>query len=102
MQQESAQIGLQEGFVDVAGTRVFYVHAGNGPPMLLIHGLVGSSANWRDTIPALAQHSSVYAIDLVNMGRSQRIGGLDPRLRATARRIIAVMDALHLAQADVV
>jgi pimeloyl-ACP methyl ester carboxylesterase len=102
MQQESAQIGLQEGFVDVAGTRVCYVHAGSGPPMLLIHGLVGSSANWRDTIPALAQHSSVYAIDLVNMGRSQRIGGIDPRLRATARRIIAVMDALHLAQADIV
>jgi pimeloyl-ACP methyl ester carboxylesterase len=112
MQQESAQIGLhevglqelelEEGFVDVAGTRVFYIHAGSGPPVLLIHGLLGSSANWRDVIPALAQHSSVYAIDLLNMGRSQRIGGIDPRLRATARRIIAVMDALHLAQADIV
>ena len=107
MQQESAQLGpqeaeLEEGFVNVAGTRVFYLHAGSGPPMLLIHGLVGSSANWRDIIPALAQHSSVYAIDLVNMGRSQRVGGLDPRLHATARRIAAVMDALHLAQADIV
>jgi pimeloyl-ACP methyl ester carboxylesterase len=112
MQQESAQlgfqkvglqeVGLEEGFVDVAGARVFYIHAGSGPPMLLIHGLVGSSSNWRHNIPALAQHFSVYAIDLVNMGRSQRIGGVDPRLHATARRIVAVMDALHLANADVV
>lgn len=102
MQQESTQLGLQEGFVNVAGARVFYVHAGSGPPMLLIHGLVGSSANWRDMIPALAQHASVYAIDLLNMGRSQRVGGVDPRLRPTARRMIAVMDALNLAQADVV
>jgi pimeloyl-ACP methyl ester carboxylesterase len=102
MQQETPQLGLQEGFVDVAGARVFYVHAGSGPPMLLIHGLIGSSANWSDILPGLAQHASVYAIDLVNMGRSQRVGGLDPRLRATAKRIVAVMDALHLTEADIV
>jgi pimeloyl-ACP methyl ester carboxylesterase len=102
MQQKSTEVGLQEGYVDVSGARVFYVHAGSGPPMLLIHGLIGSSANWRDTIPALAEHASVYAIDLLNMGRSQRVGGVDPRLRATARRIIAVMDALGLAKADIV
>src|SRR5438034_8912854 len=102
MQQESTQLGFEEGFVNVAGARVFYLHAGSGPPMLLIHGLVGSSANWRQMIPTLAQHASVYAIDLLNMGRSQRLGGLDPRLRPTARRIIGVMDALHVEQAGVV
>jgi pimeloyl-ACP methyl ester carboxylesterase len=70
--------------------------------MLLIHGLVGSSANWRNNIGALAQHASVYAIDLVNMGKSQRVGGLDAGLTATANRIVAVMDALNLAEADIV
>ena len=102
MKQESPQLGFDEGYVTVAGASVFYLHAGSGPPMLLIHGLVGSSSNWREMIPALAQHASVYAIDLLNMGRSQRIGGVDARLRPTARRIIAVMDALHLAKADIV
>jgi pimeloyl-ACP methyl ester carboxylesterase len=70
--------------------------------MLLIHGLVGSSANWRNNIDALAQHASVYAIDLVNMGKSQRVGGLDAGLGATANRIVAVMNALDLAEADIV
>jgi pimeloyl-ACP methyl ester carboxylesterase len=70
--------------------------------MLLIHGLVGSSANWRNNIGALAQHASVYAIDLVNMGKSQRVGGLDAGLTATANRIVAVMDALNLSEADIV
>jgi pimeloyl-ACP methyl ester carboxylesterase len=70
--------------------------------MLLIHGLVGSSRNWRNNIDALAQYASVYAIDLVNMGKSQRVGGVDPGLRAAADRIIAVMDALGLAEADIV
>lgn len=102
MKQETPQPRYEDGFVDVIGARVHYLHAGSGRPMLLIHGLVGSSANWQGNIDALAQHASVYAIDLVNMGKSQRIAGLDPGLRASANRIAAFMDALHLAAADVV
>jgi pimeloyl-ACP methyl ester carboxylesterase len=102
MMQEAEQPGCEEAFVDVVGARVCYRHAGSGRPMLLIHGLFGSSANWRNNIGALAEHGSVYAIDLVNMGRSARVGGLDAGLRATANRIVAVMDALDLAEADIV
>ena len=102
MKQETPQPGYEEAFVDVAGVRVHYLHAGSGRPMLLIHGLVGSSINWRNNIAALSEHASVYAIDLVNMGKSQRVGGLDAGLRATANRIVAVMNALGLTQADIV
>jgi 4,5:9,10-diseco-3-hydroxy-5,9,17-trioxoandrosta-1(10),2-diene-4-oate hydrolase len=102
MMQEAPQSGYEEAFVDVAGARYYYLHVGSGRPMLLIHGLLGSSRNWRNNIDALAQHAAVYAIDLVNMGKSQRVGGLDPGLRATARRIIAVMDALELPEVDLV
>ncbi len=102
MKQETTEPRYEEGFVDVVGARVYYIHAGNGKPILLIHGLVGSSANWRNNIDALAQHGSVYAIDLVNMGKSERVGGVDAGLAATANRIVAVMDALDLAEADIV
>jgi pimeloyl-ACP methyl ester carboxylesterase len=102
MQQETPQSGYEEGFADVLGARVHYFHAGTGAPMLLIHGLVCSSANWRGNIDALAQQASVYAIDLVDMGRSPRAGGLDPTLKATANRIVEVMDALNLPKADIV
>jgi pimeloyl-ACP methyl ester carboxylesterase len=102
MTQEAPQSSYEEAYVDVNGARVHYLHAGIGPPMLLIHGLVGSSENWRNNIAALAQNASVYAIDLVNNGKSQRIDGLDVSLRATANRIVAIMDALGLAAADIV
>ena len=71
-------------------------------PLLLIHGLVGSSANWLGCIHALAQVASVYAIDQINMGKSQRIAGLDAGLEATADRVAATMAALGLATADIV
>jgi len=102
MMQGTSQPGYEEAFVDVAGVRVHYLHAGSGRPTLLIHGLVGSSANWRNSIDALAQHASVYAIDLVNMGKSQRVEGLDAGLRATANRVLAIMNALDLYEADIV
>jgi 4,5:9,10-diseco-3-hydroxy-5,9,17-trioxoandrosta-1(10),2-diene-4-oate hydrolase len=102
MQQEPVRTGCEEGFVDVAGARVHYLHAGTGKPMILIHGLVGSCANWRTNIGALAHQGSVYAVDLMNMGKSERVAGLDPGLKATASRIVALMDSLNLAEADII
>jgi pimeloyl-ACP methyl ester carboxylesterase len=102
MTQQASQSSYEEAFVDVAGARVYYLRAGSGTPMLLIHGLLGSSRNWRHNIDALAEHATVYAIDLVNMGKSERVEGLDPGLRAAANRIVAVMNALKIPEADFV
>jgi pimeloyl-ACP methyl ester carboxylesterase len=102
MQEESPPSEYQEAFVEVIGVRLHYLHAGTGTPMFLIHGMIGSSANWRNNVEALAQNASVYAIDLLNMGKSQRVEGLDVSLKATANRIAAAMDSLGLAKADIV
>lgn len=90
-----------EAFVNVRGSRVHYLHAGSGKPMLLIHGLVGSSRNWHDNISALSENASVYAIDLLNVGKSDRILGIDAGLEATADRVAATIEALGLDHADV-
>lgn len=102
MEQGAPQPNCEEGFIEVAGARVHYLHAGSGKPMLLIHGLLGSSENWRNNIDALAGNASVYAIDLVNMGKSARVTGVDAGLVATAHRIVSIMDALKLRNADIV
>ncbi len=90
-----------EAFVAVAGVKVHYQYAGSGYPLLLLHGLVGSARNWQQNIGFLAQDASVYAVDLFNMGESERVPGLDAGLEATADRIVAFMDALGLDEADI-
>jgi 4,5:9,10-diseco-3-hydroxy-5,9,17-trioxoandrosta-1(10),2-diene-4-oate hydrolase len=92
---------IEEAFVLVDGNKVHYQRAGTGRPLLLLHGLVGSLKNWRRNISFLSRDSSVYAIDLFNMGQSARIPGLDAGLEATADRLSAYMDALGLGEADV-
>ena len=97
--RQDEEIG--EAFVSVAGVKVHYQHAGSGHPLLLLHGLVGSARNWERNIRFLAQDASVYAVDLFNMGESERVPGLDAGLEATADRITAFMDELGLDEADI-
>jgi 4,5:9,10-diseco-3-hydroxy-5,9,17-trioxoandrosta-1(10),2-diene-4-oate hydrolase len=92
---------IQEEFVLVNGAKIHYQRAGTGRPLLLLHGLVGSAKNWRLNISFLAGHSTVYAVDLFNMGESDRVPGLDAGLEATADRLAAYMDALGLDEADI-
>ena len=45
-----------------------------GPPVVCVHGLGGSHANWHDLGPLLAARHRVYAIDLAGHGRTPRAG----------------------------
>jgi pimeloyl-ACP methyl ester carboxylesterase len=92
---------VEDRYIEVAGAKVHYHFAGTGRPLLLLHGLVGSGSNWRQNIGFLSRHASVYAIDLFNMGESDRVPGLDASLEATADRIVALMEALGLESADI-
>jgi len=102
VQRESTEPEYEEAFADVDGVRLHYVHAGTGTPMFLIHGLIGTCADWHNNIESLARHASVYAVDLPNMGKSQRVEGLNASLRTTAKSIVALMDSLGISEADIV
>ena len=95
------QITIEETFVQVDGAKIHFQRAGTGRPLLLLHGLVGSAKNWRQNISFLSRDSSVYALDLFNMGESERVPGLDAGLEATADRLAAFMDALGIPEADI-
>ncbi len=47
-------------------------HAQSEVPIMLVHGFGGSIGHWRHNIPVLAQHHSVYAIDLLGFGDSDK------------------------------
>ncbi|MCZ4122817.1 alpha/beta fold hydrolase [Streptomyces sp. H39-S7] len=56
----------------VHGYRRAYRIAGEGPAILLIHGIGDSSATWADLIPSLARHHTVIAPDLLGHGASDK------------------------------
>ena len=56
--------------VDVVGTNVNYVEMGEGPPLILVHGLSGCWQNWLEQIPVFARSQRVIALDLPGFGGS--------------------------------
>jgi len=67
-------LGGEPGEIIWRGHRVAYTRHGNGSPVLLVHGLYAgaSSFEWRHTVPALADRHTVFALDLLGFGRSDR------------------------------
>ncbi len=59
-------------FRTIHGYRRAFRIAGEGPAILLIHGIGDSSATWTDLIPHLAQTNTVIAPDLLGHGRSDK------------------------------
>jgi pimeloyl-ACP methyl ester carboxylesterase len=56
----------------VDGTRLHFVEAGEGPALVLIHGLSATHAHWEFTISAFANRWRVIAPDLPGHGRSAK------------------------------
>jgi len=91
---------VEEHWLQLPDGRMRYLKAGSGPPLILVHGLMGYSFSWRFTIPALAPHATVYAIDNLGAGLSPANEGMDCSLRATAERLLQFVDALGLQDFD--
>lgn len=54
--------------------KLFYRKKGNGSPLIIIHGLLGSSDNWLTLSKSFADDFAAYMIDLRNHGRSPHSG----------------------------
>lgn len=73
---------------------------GEGPDVVLIHGLLGSTRWWSRTIPALRAHFRVHAVDLEGFGARGRQGAF--RIERAVPGLIDWMDRSDLTSASMV
>ncbi len=87
------------------GIQTNYHEHGQGEPVLLIHGSgpgVTGWANWRLTIPALAENFRVIAPDIVGFGYTERPVDVQYNMETWLNHILGFMDALGIQKAHVV
>lgn len=87
------------------GVRTNYHDQGQGQPVLLIHGSgpgVSAWANWRLTMPALAQDFRVIAPDMAGFGFSERKPDDVYTMQNWVAQAIGLLDALEIPRAHVV
>src|SRR3954465_4928612 len=87
--------------MDLHGNRVDYRVAGQGPPVVLIHGMVNSSRHWEQVALRLADRYTVIAPDLIGHGDSATPRG-DYSLGAHAAVIRDVLAAIGIERATMV
>src|SRR5215213_9792634 len=92
---------FDEWQLELHGHRVIYRIAGDGPPVVLIHGMVNSSRHWERVALRLAERYTVIAPDLIGHGDSATPRG-DYSLGAHATVIRDLLSALGVGRATVV
>jgi len=65
-------MAIEEHVSTIYGYSTYYQAAGEGRPLVLIHGIGGSSINYQQNIEALSHHYRVYAPDIPGHGRSEK------------------------------
>lgn len=87
---------------EMDGWRMHCERAGSGPPLLLIHGLLGGSFCWRFNIAELAVKRTVFAPDLPGMGLSQDSAAADYGMQTQAGRLADFIIKNDLRDLDIV
>ena len=83
--------------------RMHYIERGEGPAVVLVHGLPGQATEWRATTELLAAHGRrVVAIDRIGYGHSDARAGDDFTYAANARELRELLGALDLTDVTVV
>ncbi|MGC0362267.1 pimeloyl-ACP methyl ester carboxylesterase [Rhodococcus sp. 27YEA15] len=83
------------------GDQLKYIDQGNGPVVVLIHGLMGAHSNWEPQIETLSKQYRVIAPDLFGHGASDKPAG-DYSISAHAATLRDLLDTLDIPSATLV
>ncbi|UGQ46278.1 alpha/beta fold hydrolase [Massilia endophytica] len=89
-------------FADTGFGRIAYVERGSGDAALFLHGFPLSSFQWRGVLERLAPHRRCIAPDFMAAGFTEVAEGQSVIPRAQAAMLIALLDKLGIAKADIV
>jgi pimeloyl-ACP methyl ester carboxylesterase len=76
------------------GTHIAFQRAGQGPPLVLVHGTADDHSRWLPLLPALAEHFTVYALDRRGRGGSDPYDPATYQIEREFADVAAVVDAI--------
>jgi pimeloyl-ACP methyl ester carboxylesterase len=92
---------LEEAWSTAGGRRVRYLAGGDGPPLVLVHGLGGSASNWGEVAPELVRRRRVLVPELPGHGGSEPVSR-GSTLEPFADAVAAVLEQEGTAPAPIV
>jgi pimeloyl-ACP methyl ester carboxylesterase len=94
---------IREDYINTNGIRLHCMRAGQGEPIILLHGFPESWHSWREQIPVLAQYGEVIALDMRGYNLSDRpIGVENYDIDILAADIVGVIRACNAERATII
>lgn len=85
--------GFRQTFYDAGGYRTRALEAGDGPPLIFLHGTGGHAEAYLRNLAAHAEHFHVYAIDMLGHGYTDRPDG-DYDMHRWSDHLLAFLDTI--------
>ncbi|HEY0143972.1 MAG TPA: alpha/beta fold hydrolase, partial [Thermoanaerobaculia bacterium] len=95
-------IGMRGDAVQLGAHRIAYIAGGEGPPLVLVHGVAMRGDDWAPLLRALKREHRVYALDLLGYGNSDKPEGADYSIAQQTEIVRQFLDAKQIASADVI
>ncbi len=92
--------GVEHEFVSAGGLRTHVALAGDGPPVLMLHGWPQHWNLWRDVIPVVAPHARVIAPDFRGFGWTE-VPERGYEKHQLMRDMVALLDELGIEKVTV-
>ena len=98
----SAKLPYTYQYQKVDDIRLAYYEAGQGDPVLFLHGIPDNSYLWRNVVPEIAKNSRAIALDLVGYGKSDFPSHTDYSIQRHYEYIKGFIDSLGLSNVTLV
>jgi pimeloyl-ACP methyl ester carboxylesterase len=72
------------------GTPIAYERSGEGPPLVLVHGMTSTHRSW-ELLPELREHFTVYAME--RRGRGESGDAAEYSLEREVEDVVALIDS---------
>ncbi len=76
--------------MNVFGQRIHWSETGNGPPVILLHGLGSDSSEWARVVGYLSAHRRVITLDQIGFGQSGK-----PRIRYGTETLCSFLEGFY-------
>ncbi len=95
-------VAFSQGYLDVAGVRTRYLHAGdrNKPALVLLHGSGGHAEAYIRNLAAHGEHFSTWSIDMLGHGYTDKPGH-PLEVEHYVRHLIAFLDTIGAPRAHI-
>jgi len=88
----------QESYVQLNGVSLHYEQQGLGRPLVLLHGFLTYSHLWRNVVPGLTYGSTIYNLDLMGFGLSEKPQNQTYNLDTYVAQLGKFLEDFHLEQ----